>query len=332
MKAMVLEKVGSPLQLRELPNPVPDPEQILIRVLACAVCRTDLHVMDGDLPSKKLPIILGHQIVGKVEEVGSSASRFSVGDTVGVPWLGKTCGKCKYCVSQRENLCDDALYTGYSLNGGFAEYCVANADYCFPIQGAVSAVHTAPYLCGGMVGFRAYRMTNEAKRIGFFGFGSSAHMLVQLAIFQKKEVYAFTRHGDNEGQEFAKKLGAVWAGDSSQQAPYMLDAAIIFAPVGNLVPIALRAVDKGGIVVCAGIHMSDIPAFPYEILWGEKILRSVSNLTRQDGTEFLEFAEGIPIRTEVTTYHLEQANEALDDLRKGNLHGTAVLKLNDHSS
>jgi len=327
MKAMVLEKVGSPLQLKELPKPVPEKDQILIRTQACAVCRTDLHIMDGELPAKKLPLILGHQVVGIIEEVGSEVSNFSFGDIVGVPWLGKTCGQCKFCLSDRENLCDNALYTGYTLNGGFAEYCVAYPDFCFPIHGSVSAAHAAPYLCGGLIGFRAYRMTGEAKKIGFYGFGSSAHMLIQLAVFEKKEVYAFTRHGDNEGQDFAKKLGAIWAGNSSDMAPELLDAAIIFAPVGSLVPTALRAVDKGGVVVCAGIHMSDIPAFPYEILWGEKVLRSVSNLTRLDGNEFLDFAEGIPIKTEISTYTLEQANRALDDVRRGNLQGTAVIIL-----
>lgn len=326
MRAMILEAPRQPLRLAQLPQPKPNSEQVLIRVHACAVCRTDLHIVDGELTHPKLPLVLGHQIVGTVEAMGESVDKFSIGQRVGVPWLGYTCGdRCPYCLSNRENLCDYAEFTGYNLDGGFAEYTVADYRFCFPLDPSYPDLQAAPLLCGGLIGYRAYRMAGDAQTIGFYGFGSAAHILIQLACYQKRQVFAFTRSGDLEGQEFARQLGATWAGSSDVLPPEPLDAAIIFAPVGNLVPTALRAVAKGGVVVCAGIHMSDIPSFPYDILWEERVLRSVANLTRRDGEEFLTLAPKVPIRTEVNVFPLTQANEALDALRSGKISGSAVL-------
>ncbi|AFZ25491.1 zinc-binding alcohol dehydrogenase family protein [Cylindrospermum stagnale PCC 7417] len=321
----MLEAPRQPLRLADLPVPKPNPEQVLIRVHACAVCRTDLHIVDGELTQPKLPLVPGHQIVGTIEMIGSHVNKFSIGQRVGVPWLGHTCDRCRYCLSGRENLCDRAEFTGYNLDGGYAEYTVADHRFCFPLDPSYSDLQAAPLLCGGLIGYRAYRMTGDPEKIGFYGFGSAAHILIQLARYQSRHVYAFTRDGDVKGQEFARQLGATWAGDSSILPPEPLDAAIIFAPVGRLVPAALRAVAKGGIVICAGIHMSDIPSFPYNILWEEKILRSVANLTRKDGEEFLALAPKVPIRTEVNPFPLTQANEALDALRSGKIEGSAVL-------
>lgn len=325
MRAMVLTEPCRPLELRELPIPEPGPGQVQLRVRACGVCRTDLHVFDGELPEPKLPLVLGHQIVGVVTKLGEGVERFAVGDRVGVPWLGWTCGHCRYCQSGRENLCDEARFTGYQLDGGYAEYAVADARYCFPIPAGYPDLQAAPLLCAGLIGYRAWRLAGEAERLGLYGFGASAHIIAQVACYRGQRVYAFTRPGDTEGQRFARELGAVWAGGSDQLPPEPLDAAIIFAPAGALVPQALRAVAKGGVVVCAGIHMSDIPSFPYEILWGERVLRSVANLTRQDGEEFLALAPRVPVQTTVQAYLLEQANQALEDLRAGRIHGAAVL-------
>lgn len=313
------------LRLTELPVPKPNSEQVLIRVHACAVCRTDLHIVDGELTHPKLPLILGHQIVGTIEALGEKVDQFHLGQRVGVPWLGHTCAHCPYCLSGRENLCDYAEFTGYNLDGGYADYTVADHRFCFPLDPSYPDLQAAPLLCGGLIGYRAYNMTGNAEKLGFYGFGSSAHILIQLARYQGRKVFAFTRPGDTVGQEFARQLGANWAGDSDVLPPEPLDAAIIFAPVGKLVPTALRAVAKGGVVVCAGIHMSDIPSFPYSILWEERVLRSVANLTRQDGEEFLTIAPQIPIRTEVNSFPLTQANEALDALRSGKIEGSAVL-------
>ncbi|YAF96831.1 MAG: zinc-dependent alcohol dehydrogenase family protein [Nodularia sp. CChRGM 3473] len=325
MRAMILEAPRQPLRLAELPVPKPNPEQVLIRVHACAVCRTDLHIVDGELTHPKLPLVLGHQIVGTVEAMGERVDQFSIGERVGVPWLGHTCDRCRYCLSGRENLCDYAEFTGYNLDGGYAEYTVADHGFCFPLDPSYPDLQAAPLLCGGLIGYRAYTMTGDAEKLGFYGFGSSAHILIQLARYQGRQVFAFTRPGDIEGQNFARQLGATWAGDSDVLPPNPLDAAIIFAPIGRLVPTALRAVAKGGVVVCAGIHMSDIPEFPYDILWEERVLRSVANLTRQDGDEFLALAPQVPIRTEVNSFLLTQANEALDALRSGKIAGSAVL-------
>ncbi|EHC14953.1 zinc-dependent alcohol dehydrogenase family protein [Fischerella thermalis] len=325
MRAMLLEAPRQPLRLVNLPVPKPHPEQVLIRIHACAVCRTDLHIVDGELTHPKLPLIPGHQIMGIVEALGERVEKFHVGDRVGVPWLGYTCDRCRYCVSGRENLCDYAEFTGYNLDGGYAEYTVADYRFCFAIPEGYPDLQAAPLLCGGLIGYRAYRMTGEAEKLGFYGFGSAAHILIQLARYQGRQVFAFTRSGDTQGQEFARQLGAVWAGGSDELPPEPLDAAIIFAPIGKLVPAALRAVAKGGVVVCAGIHMSDIPAFPYEILWEERVLRSVANLTRQDGEEFLALAPKVPIQTEVNLFNLSEANEALDALRSGKIEGSAVL-------
>ena len=308
----------------DIVKPTPATGQLQLRVRACGVCRTDLHVFDGDLAEPKLPLIPGHQIVGTVE-MSAASSHFKIGDRVGVPWLGWSCGKCKYCRSGRENLCDLARYTGYHIDGGFAEYCIADERFCFPLPDAYSDIQAAPLLCAGLIGYRAYRMTGDATRIGFYGFGAAAHILIQLAKSRGREIYAFTRDGDRAGQEFAMKLGAVWAGSSADSPPVTLDAAIIFAPIGPLVPAALMAVDKGGVVVCAGIHMSDIPSFPYSILWNERSIKSVANLTRQDGHEFMELASNIHIQTEVVAYPLERANEALEDLRFGRFQGVAVI-------
>ncbi|MCK4462011.1 MAG: zinc-dependent alcohol dehydrogenase family protein [candidate division Zixibacteria bacterium] len=328
MRAMILEQIGQPLRMSNAPEPTVGPADVLITVHVCGVCRTDLHVVDGDLTEPKLPLIPGHQIVGVVADVGAEVDSFKVGDRVGVPWLGGSCQRCDYCLNDQENLCDESRYTGYQVDGGFAERCVADRRFCFPIPAGYADLQAAPLLCAGLIGYRSLRMAGDAHRIGFYGFGAAAHILIQVARYQGCEVYAFTRKGDTEGQAFAQELGAVWVGDSDQEPPTPLDAAIIFAPVGELVPASLRAVRKGGIVVCAGIHMSDIPSFPYSILWGERQIRSVANLTRRDGEEFLALAPQVPIRTEVHPYPLEKANEALDDLRHGRFNGAAVIVVN----
>jgi alcohol dehydrogenase, propanol-preferring len=325
MRAMVLDGVGEPLRAAEVSAPVPGSEEVLIRVHACAVCRTDLHVVGGELPDPKLPLIPGHQIVGTVEEVGGGVERFAPGDRVGVPWLGYTDGSCRYCLAGRENLCDAARFTGYQIDGGYAGYAVADHRFCFPIPEEYPDLQAAPLLCAGLIGYRSLRATGDAERLGLYGFGAAAHIIAQVALYQGRKVFAFTRDGDEEGQGFARQLGAAWAGGSFEAPPEELDAAIIFAPVGALVPVALRAVAKGGVVVCAGIHMSDIPSFPYEILWGERVVRSVANLTRRDGEEFLALAPEVPVRTEVVPFPLEEANEALRALRGGEIRGAAVL-------
>ena len=322
MRAMVLEAPREALRPADLPDPVPGPGQLLIRVRACGVCRTDLHVVDGELTRPKLPLVLGHQIVGEVVEGGS---RFSPGTRVGVPWLGWTDGDCRYCSSGRENLCDAARFTGYDLDGGFAELAVADERFCFAVPDVYPDVHAAPLLCAGLIGYRSLRLAGEAEAIGLYGFGSSAHIVCQIAAAQGRRVFAGTRAGDDEAQEFARSLGAVWAGDALAGPPEELDAVIVFAPVGELVPAALARIRKGGVVVCAGIHMSDIPSFPYELLWGERSIRSVANLTRQDGEELLALAPRVAVRTEIETFPLERANEALERLRRGELRGSAVL-------
>ncbi len=329
MKAMILEKPGQRLKAVELPKPSPGDNQVLIKVRMCGVCRTDLHVVDGDLTDPKLPIVPGHQIVGVVEALGSGVNEFSVGDRVGVPWLGASCGKCRYCRNGQENLCDEARYTGYQIDGGLAEYCVADHRFCFPIPQGYPDLQAAPLFCAGLIGYRSLCMAGDGERLGFYGFGAAAHILIQVARYQKRQVYAFTREGDTAAQTFARNLGAVWAGSSTETPPEKLDAAIIFAPVGELLPTALRAVVKGGTVVCAGIYMSDIPSFPYSILWEERVVRSVANLTRRDGEEFLALAPKVPVRTEVHPYPLEKANEALDDLREGRFTGAAVIVVSE---
>ena len=328
MRAAILNSPGSPLRLADVPAPEPEAEQVLIRVRACGVCRTDLHVVDGELRDPKLPLIPGHQIVGEVVETGERVERFATGDRVGVPWLGWTCGRCHYCLSRRENLCDYARFTGYQIDGGYAEYAVADHRFCFPISD-VSDLQAAPLLCAGLIGYRSLRMTGDAQRLGLYGFGAAAHIVIQVARHQGREVFAFTRDGDEEAQNFAREMGALWAGGSSQLPPEELDAAIIFAPIGALVPAALGAVAKGGVVVCGGIHMSDIPSFPYEVLWGERIVRSVANLTRRDGEEFLALAAEVPVRTRVAPFPLVEANEALDSLREGRLSGAAVVVIGE---
>jgi alcohol dehydrogenase, propanol-preferring len=325
MQAMVLERAGAPLAATERPRPVPGPRQLLARVRACGVCRTDLHVVDGDLPHLKPQLIPGHEIVGEVVAAGSDAGVFSVGSRIGIPWLGHTCGSCGYCRSGRENLCDRPGFTGYQLDGGYAEYAVAEADHCVPIPDRYGDIEAAPLLCAGLIGYRAYRMAGDSRRLGLYGFGAAAHILAQVAVHDGREVHAFTRPGDLPAQGFARGLGAAWAGGSDEIPTEPLDAAIIFAPVGALVPAALRAVRKGGTVVCAGIHMSDIPSFPYHLMWGERQLRSVANLTRQDGQDFMTLAGTIAIRTETHRYPLAEANRALDDLRRGRFTGAAVL-------
>jgi propanol-preferring alcohol dehydrogenase len=329
---MVLHRQQTPLVLEQVARPEPGELQLLIRVRVCGVCRTDLHVLDGDLKEPRLPLIPGHQIVGVVEKTGAAATGFSVGERVGVPWLGGSCGSCEFCSRGEENLCDRATYTGYQINGGFAEYCVADHRFCFPIPTGYPDLQAAPLLCAGLIGYRSLRMTGDAARLGFYGFGAAAHILIQLARYQQRRVYAFTRDGDTRSQAFARKLGAVWAGGSAELPPEPLDAAIIFAPVGGLVPAALRAVRKGGVVVCAGIHMSDIPSFPYALLWGERSVRSVANLTRGDGEAFMELAPRVPVQTEVNPYPLEQANQALDDLRRGRFDGAAVIVVDPAAS
>ena len=325
MLAMVLNKPGQDLQLQERPVPTVKFGQLLVRVAACGVCRTDLHVLDDELEAIKQPLIPGHQIVGYVEKLGQGVEGFQLKQRVGVPWLGGSCGHCEFCSMGKENLCDNALYTGYQIDGGFAEYAVADARYCFPLPEGYSDLQVAPLLCAGLIGYRAYRLAAQSKRLGLYGFGAAAHILIQVACHQGQSVYAFTRQGDVDAQQFAKKLGAVWAGDSTQEPPQTLDAAIIFAPDGSLVTQALKAVRKGGKVICAGIHMSDIPSFPYKLLWGERSIESIANLTRQDALDFLPLAARIPVKTEVHAYALEEANQALDDLRHGRFTGAAVV-------
>jgi len=325
---MVFHKPGTPLTLEEIPTPKPLENEVLVRVRACGVCRTDLHIVDGDLPEPALPLVLGHQVVGEIIECGKNAKKFKRGDRIGIPWLGGTCHHCYYCDHDQENLCDKPVFTGYQKNGGYAEYTTANEDYCFLLDNDYSDIEVAPLLCAGLIGYRSYRMAGGGKRIGFYGFGAAAHIQAQLAVHEGKELYAFTRPGDTATQDFALTLGAAWAGGSDQAPPAELDSAILFAPVGELVPVALKALRKGGIVVCAGIHMSDIPSFPYEILWGERKLQSVANLTRQDGHEFLALAPQVPIRVESRVFPLEEANQAIDAIRKGKSHGSVVLTLN----
>jgi propanol-preferring alcohol dehydrogenase len=327
MQAMVLERQGKPLQLAELPEPEPGPGQVLLSVAACGVCRTDLHIVDGELTEPKLPLVPGHQVVGTVSGLGEDADRFASGDRVGVPWLGWTCGECRYCVSGRENLCDRARFTGYDIDGGYAELAVADERFCFPIPNGFSDEGAAPLLCAGLIGYRAMRLVGDAERLGFFGFGASAHILCQLAVHEGRRVFVFTRDGDEEGQEFARSLGAEWAGASGETPPEELDGAIIFAPIGSLMTAALRVSAKGARIISAGIHMSDIPAFPYELLWEERSLGSVANLTRRDGDEFLALAPQVPVHTEVEIHPLEAANDAIDSIRDGSLKGAAVLKI-----
>ena len=322
---MLFEDAGQPLRLADSPIPKPNAGQVLIRVRACAVCRTDLHVVDGELTRPKLPVIPGHEIVGTVVQFGEGAERFKISDRVGVPWLGWTCGECSHCRSGQENLCDSAKFTGYTLDGGYAEYTVADQRYCFPIPESYSDAEAAPLLCAGLIGYRSLVKAGAGKRLGIYGFGAAAHIVAQVARYQKREIYAFTRPGDEEAKRFALGLGAVWAGGSNESPPVKLDAAIIFAPIGELVPQALSAVGKGGIVVCGGIHMSDIPSFPYSILWEERSICSVANLTRRDGEEFMPLAPKVPVRTQVQTFRLEEANEALARLRAGQVQGAAVL-------
>jgi propanol-preferring alcohol dehydrogenase len=343
MRAMVLDTPKQPLQLRDVPKPKPATGQLLVRVSTCAVCRTDLHVVDGELPNPKVPLILGHQIVGRVEEIGAemwegperpdsrgtkAPPTFKVGDRVGIPWLGWTDGNCAYCRSGRENLCDNARFTGYTIDGGYAEFTVADARYCFHLPARYDDVEVAPLLCAGLIGYRSYRKTGDALRLGIYGFGNAAHLIAQIAMYERRDLFVFTRSGDKATQSAAKQLGAVWAGGSDEMPPEKLDAAIIFAPVGPLVPAALRALAKGGVVVCGGIHMTDIPSFPYVDLWEERVITSVANLTRRDGDEFFEIAPRVPVRTHTETFPLEGANTALDEFRAGKLKGTAVVVVN----
>jgi len=326
MKAMVLDVPRKALRLDpDKPVPRPGAGEVLIRVHACGVCRTDLHVVDGELALPRLPLVPGHEIVGTVDSLGEGVVGIMAGDRVGVPWLGWTCGRCRFCLSGRENLCEDARFTGYQIDGGYADYAVADARYCFPIPERFSDEAAAPLLCAGLIGYRALKMAGSGRRLGLYGFGAAAHIAIQVARHRGQEVYAFTKAGDRAGQDFARSLGAVWAGGSNEMPPERLDAAILFAPVGALVPAALRATDKGGVVVCAGIHMSDVPSFAYSILWEERIVRSVANLTRADGEEFLKIAAEIPVRTTTTPFPLAKANEALSRLREGRLEGAAVL-------
>jgi alcohol dehydrogenase, propanol-preferring len=330
MRAMVLDKPRQPLELCNVPKPKPARGQLLVRVSACAVCRTDLHVVDGELPNPKLPLIPGHQIVGRVEQIGEEAnSKFQIGDRIGIPWLGWTDGECAYCRSNRENLCDNAGFTGYTIDGGYAEFTVADARFCFPLSDRYNDVEVAPLLCAGLIGYRSYRKTGNARRLGIYGFGNAAHLIAQIALHEERDLFVFTRPGDIATQQDAKKLGAVWAGGSDEIPPEKLDAAIIFASVGPLVPAALRALAKGGTVVCGGIHMSDIPSFPYADLWEERIITSVANLTRRDGEEFFDLAPRVPVQTKTETFPLEQANTALDRFRAGELTGTAVLTIGE---
>jgi propanol-preferring alcohol dehydrogenase len=346
MRAMVLAEPKRPLELRDVPKPKPGRGQLLVRVRTCAVCRTDLHVVDGELPNPKLPLILGHQVVGRVEEIGevwegpqrpdspgaTAAPTFAIGDRVGIPWLGWTDGKCAYCRSDRENLCNNARFTGYTLDGGYAEFTVTDARYCFHLPERYDDVEVAPLLCAGLIGYRSYRKTGDARRLGLYGFGNAAHLIAQIAIYEGRELFAFTRPGDKSTQQAAKELGAVWAGGSDEMPPEKLDAAIIFASVGPLVPAALRAIAKGGIVVCGGIHMTDIPSFPYGDLWEERVITSVANLTRRDGDEFFDIAPRVPVHTYTETFALEEVNTALDRFRAGKLSAAAVLKIFGYSA
>jgi propanol-preferring alcohol dehydrogenase len=330
MRAMVLEIPGTPLKLLEVPRPDPGPDQVLLQVHTCGVCRTDLHILDGELEQPKLPLILGHQIVGTVVAMGNHVDRFNPGERVGVPWLGYTDGSCFYCRRDQENLCENPRFTGYTIDGGFAEYTTADQRYCFSLPDDYNDIEVAPLLCAGMIGYRTYRLAGEHKeRLGIYGFGAAGHITAQIAIHQGQRVFAFTRPGDTQAQDFARRLGAVWAGDSTMTPPEKLDAALIFAPVGSLVVDALHATVKGATVVSGGIHMSDIPSFPYRLLWDERQIRSVANLTRQDGEEFLAIAPQVPVKTEVTTYPLEEANQALEHLRNGQLQGAAVLVVDE---
>ncbi len=330
MKAMQFEKVGKPLQLVEREAPALLAHQILLSVKACGICRTDLHIIDGELNQPNLPLILGHQIVAEIKALGDDVTGFTVGQRVGVPWLGQTCGHCKFCLSGRENLCDHALFTGYTVDGGYASEAIVNSQFCFVLpeeSNYLSDTDIAPLLCAGLIGWRTLKLAGDAKRIGVYGFGAAAHIVIQVALYQGREVYAFTRDGDSSGQEFARKLGASWAGGSSQLPPEKLDAALIFAPAGELVPLALQASDKGAAIVCGGIHMSTIPSFSYDLLWEERSISSVANLTRVDAAEFLAIAFKIPIKTNVTVYQLEEANQALSDLRQGKFKGAAALNI-----
>jgi len=330
MRAMVLEAPGQPLRATEVPVPRPGPDQVLIRVQACGVCRTDLHIVDGELPGPKLPLIPGHEIVGTIVHKGEHVQEFCVGDRIGVPWLGATCGRCPYCRKEQENLCNEARFTGYTLDGGYAEYTAAHQRYCFRLPAVYGDTEAAPLLCAGFIGYRSYRMVGkDIERLGIYGFGAAAHVIAQVAVYEGKRVYAFTKPGDTEAQEFARQLGASWAGDSTELPPEKLDGVIIFAPVGSLLPAALNASTKGAIVVCAGIHMSDIPSFAYRLLWGERVVRSVANLTRRDGEEFLAIAPQVPVRTEVRIFGLRRVNDALGCLRRGELRGAAVLTMSD---
>lgn len=324
---MVLDKSGQPLQLRDVPKPKPGRGQLLVRVSTCAVCRTDLHVTDGELPNPKLPLVLGHQIVGRIEEIGDETSNFAIGDRVGIPWLGRTDGDCVYCRSGRENLCDNARFTGYTIDGGYAEFTIADARYCFHLPERYDDVEVAPLLCAGLIGYRSYRKTGDARRLGIYGFGNAAHLIAQIAIYEGRELFVFTRPGDKAIQQAAKELGAVWVGGSDEMPPEKLDAAIIFASVGPLVPAALGALAKGGVVVCGGIHMTDIPSFPYVDLWEERVITSVANLTRRDGEEFFKIAPRVPIRSHTETFPLDEANTALDLFRAGKLSAAAVLTI-----
>ena len=327
MRAMVLNEQKRPLELRDVPKPKPERGQLLVRVSTCAVCRTDLHLVDGELPNPKVPLILGHQIVGHVEEIGDENSNFAIGDRVGIPWLGWTDGGCSYCRSGRENLCDNARFTGYTVDGGYAEFTVADARYCFHLPDRYDDVEVAPLLCAGLIGYRSYRKTGDARRVGIYGFGNAAHLIAQIAIYEGRELFAFTRPGDKVTQQGAKELGAAWAGGSDEMPPEKLDAAIVFASVGPLVPAALRAVARGGVVVCGGIHMTDIPSFPYAYLWEERVITSAANLTRHDGKEFFEIAPRVPVRACTETFALEEANTALDQFRTAKLSATAVLTI-----
>ena len=325
MRAMVLRATRTPLVSCDMPIPAPGPGQLLVRVTACAVCRTDLHVVDGELPHPKLPLIPGHEIVGRIEKLGHDVKEFRLGERVGIPWLAWTCGECKFCQSNRENLCERARFTGYTVDGGYAQFTVADARFCFRIPDAYDDISATPLLCAGLIGYRSLRLSGDARRIGIYGFGAAAHIVVQVARHQGRKTFAFTRPGDMAAQQFALKMGADWAGGSDEPPPEKLEAAIIFAPIGALVPAALRSLERGGVVVCGGIHMSDIPSFPYADLWQERSITSVANLTRRDALEFLEIAPRIPVTTATHTFPLAQANEALEALRSGKLSGAAVL-------
>lgn len=329
MKAMQLVRKGQPLQQVELPIPTPSASEVLIKVSTCGVCRTDVHIVDGELPDLSYPSIPGHQIVGTIVKLGDKVTNFKVGDRVGVGWLGWTCGKCQFCLGYQENLCEKAKFTGKDINGGFAEYCIANADYCLRIPEIYDEISAAPLLCAGLIGYRAYKALGETDIIGFYGFGSSAHILIQIAKAQKKQCFVFTRRGDTEGQNLAKNLGADWVGSSSDIPPQLMDGAIIFAPVGELVPQALKVTTKGGTVVCAGIHMSDIPSFPYGILWGEKIIKSIANTTRANGVEFMRLAQKIPLQLNITSYKLDELNHAIADIRRSKINGSAVVVMDN---